>query len=226
MHIGLKRLALFVALFLFLPGLGGGTAFAQSIAQRVQAQYGAITSMRAEFSQTLVHKESGSREERSGVLSFAKPLLVRMETKAPSPELMLVGKDFIWNVFPDEEIAYKYSLSLAQDSRSIVQVITGQASLDKDFYIENQKKEEGLLVLDLYPKEPTQAMVEARLWIDSKTNLIKKLKIFDFYGNENEMAFSRQEVNIAIPASQFTYTPPKGFTVEDRTANAAALGNM
>ena len=227
MPIGLKRLILFAVLMLFLTGLEANVACAQSVAERVQAQYGAITSMRAEFTQTLVHRESGSREERNGVLSFAKPLLVRMETKTPSPELLLVGRDVIWNVFPEEEIAYKYALSLARDSRSIVQVMTGQASLDKDFFIENQKEENGLLVLDLYPKEPTLAMVEARLWVAPKTNLIKKLRIFDFYGNENEMAFSRQEVNIAIPASQFTYTPPKNFVVEDRTKDAAtAPGSM
>ena len=183
--------------------------------------------MRAEFSQALVHKESGSREQRSGTLSFVKPpLLVRLETKAPSPELLLVGKDAIWNVFPEEEIAYKYPLSLAQDSRSLMQVMTGQASLDKDFFIENQRPEGALLVFDLYPKEPTQAMVEARLWIDPKTNLIKRLRIFDFYGNENEMTFFGQEMNIAIPASQFTFTPPKSFVVEDRTKDAAAPGNL
>ena len=221
MHIILKSLVLAAALF-FLPRLCVDAAIAQSVAQRVQAQYGAITSMHTEFSQTLVHKESGSREQRSGVLSFVKPLLVRMETKKPSPELLLVGKDVIWNVFPEEEMAYKYALSLARDSRSIVQVMTGQASLDKDFFIENQKEAGGLLVLDLFPKEPTQAMVEARLWIDPKTNLIRKLRIFDFYGNENEMAFSRQEVNVAISASQFIYTPPKNFVVEDRTKDAAA----
>jgi outer membrane lipoprotein carrier protein len=224
MDFSLKRLVLSVALLLLA---GATTAFAQSVAERVQARYKTITTMRAEYTQTLVHKESGSREQRSGILSFAKPLLVRMEAKAPSPELLLVAKDAIWNVFPEEEMAYKYSLSLAQDSRSIVQVMTGQASLDKDFHVENQKEEDSLLVLDLYPKEPTQAMVEVRLWIDPKTDLIKKLRVFDFYGNENEMAFSKQEMNADIPASLFTYTPPKGFMVEDRTRDTAATpGNL
>jgi outer membrane lipoprotein carrier protein len=224
MYVRLKRLVFSAALLLLA---GATTAFAQSVAERVQARYKAVTTMHAEYAQTLVHKESGSREERSGVLSFAKPLLVRMESKTPSPELLLVARDVIWNVFPEEEMAYKYSLSLAHDSRSIVQVMTGQASLDKDFHVENQKEEGGLLVLDLYPKEPTQAMVEVRLWINPGTDLIQKLRVFDFYGNENEMVFSRQEMNVDIPASLFTYTPPKGFAIEDRTGDTAASpGNL
>lgn len=218
MDAGLKRLASATALLLMTAGF----ALAQSVPERIQAKYKNITSMRAEYTQTLTHKESGSRDKRSGVLSFMQPLLVRLETKTPSPELLLVAREVIWNVFPEEEVAYKYALELARDSRSIVQVITGQARLDKDFFVENKPAEGGLLVLDLFPKEPTQAMVEARLWFDPKTDLIKKIRVYDFYGNENEMVFSRQETNVAIPASRFTYTPPKGFTVEDRTGDAAA----
>jgi len=218
MQIHLKHAALTAAMFFLLAG----SVSAQSIPARVQAKYKDISSMRADYTQTLVHKESGSREQRTGVLSFTKPLLVRMETKKPSPEILLVAKDVIWNAFPEEEIAYKYSLKLAQDSRSIVQVITGQASLDKDFYLEDKGVEGNLAVLDLFPKEPTQAMVEVRLWIDTKTDLIKKLRVYDFYGNENEMNFTKQDVNAKIPASQFSYSPPKGFDVEDRSRDAAA----
>lgn len=218
MRIALKRLGL-TAVLLFMAA---GSALAQSVPERVQAKYTIITSMRCEYTQNLVHKESGSRKKRSGVLSFTKPLLVRMENKKPSPELLLVAKDVIWNAFPEEEIAYKYALTLAQDSRSIIQVITGRASLDKDFYVENKDGEAGLLVVDLFPKEPTQAMVEVRLWVDPKTDLIRKLRVYDFYGNENELAFSKQEINANLPASQFTYTPPRDFAVEDRTRDASA----
>ncbi len=217
--------------FFVLAGLitltAASGAAAQSVPERVQEQYKGIASMRCEYTQTLVHKESGAREQRSGVLSFAKPLLLRMETQKPSPELLLVTKERIWNVFPEEELATMYSLDLARDSRSIVQVITGQARLDKDFFVERKEEEGGLLVVDLFPKEATQAMVEARLWLDPKSNLIKKLRVYDFYGNENELSFSRQEVNASLPTSLFLYTPPKGFTVEDRSKDAsAAPGGM
>ena len=140
----------------------------------LQQKYDGIKSMKAEFTQLLVHKESGSKENRTGTLSFKKPLLVRWESKKPAPELLVVTDKEIWNVFPDEEVAYKYPLSMAQDSRSIVRVVTGQARLDQDFQIEEEGKESGLLKLRLFPKEPVQALVEAVLWIDPATVLRKK----------------------------------------------------
>ena len=188
----------------------------------LQKKYESITSMKAEFTQLLVHKESGSKEKRSGVLYFKKPLLVRWESKKPSPELLLVTNKEIWNAFPDEEVAYKYALSLAQDSRSIVRVVTGQARLDQDFQIEEEGKEAGLIKLRLFPKEPVQALVEAILWVDPASSLIKKVRIYDFYGNENEITFTSQDMGAPIRDSLFTYTPEKGMTVEDRTKEGSA----
>lgn len=200
----------------------GGSASAASLAEQLQKKYEGIGAMRADFSQVLVHKESGSREQRSGVFTFKKPLLVRWETKKPSPELLLVGKNAIWNAFPDEEIAYKYALSLAEDSRSVIRVITGQARLDQDFDMEDEGREGGMITVRLYPKEATQSMVEVLLWVDPATNLIKKLRIYDFYGNENEITFARQEVDTRLPDSLFVYAPPKDFIVEDRTKDSGA----
>lgn len=186
----------------------------------LQQKYDGIKSMKAEFTQLLVHKESGSKENRTGTLSFKKPLLVRWESKKPAPELLVVTDKEIWNVFPDEEVAYKYPLSMAQDSRSIVRVVTGQARLDQDFQIEEEGKESGLLKLRLFPKEPVQALVEAVLWIDPATVLIKKLCIYDFYGNQNEITFTSQEVDAAVRDTLFKYVPEKGVVVEDRTKDS------
>lgn len=196
------------------------SAIASPLTESIQKRYSSLDGMTASFTQTLLHKESGSKQKRTGVLTFKKPLLVRWETKTPAPELLLVGKDVIWNAFPEEEIAYKYPVGLAQDSRSIVRVVTGQARLDQDFTVEEEGKEGKLVTLRLYPKEPTQALVEALLWIDPATNFIKKIRAYDFYGNENEITFSAHKPSDRIPDSSFSYKPPKDYVVEDRTKSA------
>lgn len=206
----------------FLAVMAAAAAAEEGVAERLQQKYASFAAMQAEFKQVLVHKESGSREQRSGVLQFKKPLLVRWETKKPSPELLLVTANAIWNVFPEEEMAYKYGLDLAQDSRSIIRVITGQARLDQDFFLEAEGMDNGLEKIRLYPKEPVQSMVEALLWIDPKTDLIRKLRVYDFYGNENEITFSAQNIAAKLQDSLFKYTVPKGFIVEDRTSDPGA----
>lgn len=49
----------------------------------MQKKYESMQSFTAEFTQRLVHQESGSEETRQGTLAFQKPLRVRWETKAP-----------------------------------------------------------------------------------------------------------------------------------------------
>ena len=215
-------------LFLLLSIIGCMAVFfprtgmtADPLADKVQARYASLQSMRADFTQVLLHKESGGEEERSGTLYFKKPLLLRWDTAEPVPELLVVGSDGIWNSFPDEELAYKYPASLAEDSASLVRVITGQARLDQDFMIEREADEDGLAKLLLYPKEPTTSVTEVVLWVDAGSGLIKRLRIYDFYSNENDIRFTSQESDIVLADSLFHYTPPEGFTVEDRTDSGA-----
>lgn len=203
-------------------GVVAGNAEAASVADRFRDKYATIDALRADFTQVLIHKESGSKEQRSGVISFKKPLLLRWETRSPDPELLIVGKEAVWNAFPDEEIAYKYSLDLARDSRSIAQVISGQVQLSEDFYVEDKGTENGALHLVLYPKEPAQSMVEARLWLAPDSLLIQKIRVYDFFGNENEISFSRHEPGASLPDKQFSYTPPGGWIVEDKTRDQGA----
>lgn len=196
--------------------LSTAPALAAGLEAELQKNYEQIKAFKATFTQKLTHKESGSVEERQGTLLFQKPLLVRWETAKPHAELLVITPKEIWDYLPDEELAYRYPPQLVQDSRSLIQVITGQARLDQDFTVKAQGEEQGLQKLTLFPKDPTPELVEAVIWVDAKAKLIRKAVITDFYGNTNEVAFSAITPNISHAASAFTFTPPKGVEVEDR----------
>ncbi len=190
------------------------TAHAASLEQKIQKKYQQINSISTTFEQELAHKESGAVQKRSGQLLFSKPFLVRWETKAPHPELLLIGKDMVWNYLPEEEVAYTYEPDIVEGSRPLVQVITGQAELSKDFAVKNMGKDGDNTKLVLYPHEPTPDMVEAIIWVDNQ-NLIRKASIIDFYGNSNTLAFTKVELNKTLDKNTFTFTPPKGVDVEN-----------
>lgn len=188
-----------------------------AVAARVQAAYADMQSFRAAFTQELLQRDSGVVQKRSGTIAFKRPLLVRWETAAPNAELLMVTDKEIWNYLPDEELAYRYSRALAEDSRSLIQVITGQSALTRDFDVEPAQEPQGgsLIHLMLYPKEPTTELTEAQLWIDPATSLIRRAMVMDFYGNTNTVDLKDLEKNASIPASEFSFTPPKGTDVED-----------
>ncbi len=187
---------------------------AASLEAEIQSNYQKIHTLRTTFEQELLHKESGNVQKRTGELLFSKPFLIRWETKGPHPELLLIGSDMVWNYLPDEEVAYTYSPEIVEGSRPLVQVITGQAQLSKDFAVKNAGKENGHTKLILYPHEPTPDMVEAVIWVNDK-KLIRKATIIDFYGNSNTLSFSKVDINPTLDKETFTFSPPKGVDVEN-----------
>ena len=191
-------------------------ARAADMAPLIQARYDVLRSFSASFEQTLTHKESGSREKRQGTLLFRKPLLIRWQTEKPHEETLVVTAKEIWDYLPDEEVAYRYPLDLVRDSRSIIQVVTGQAALTKDFDVKDEGRENGLVRLRLYPKEPAPQMVEAELWVEPAAGYIRRARIVDFYGNSNDVRFTAFRPDAPLQAADFTFKAPKGVEVEDR----------
>ncbi len=205
----------FLALGLFVQG--ASAADIAATVKKMQTTYAGIQSFRADFTQQLLQRESGVVEKRSGVILFRKPLLVRWETAAPHAELLMVTDKEIWNYLPDEELAYRYSRALAEDSRSLIQVITGQSALSRDFDVESaQAPEDGNLIhLLLYPKDPTTELTEAQIWLDPATSLIRRVMVMDFYGNTNTIELQNLKPDAPVSDKDFRFTPPKGTEVED-----------
>lgn len=207
----MKSIILTLALIL----MGTHPAYGESLVDDMQRVYADMKSFSGEFVQELHHAESGSVEKREGTLQFASPLFIRWETKTPFPELLVVNDKEVWDFLPDEELAYRYAPEVVQDSRSILQVITGQSRLDQDFDVKREKDQNGFAVLRLYPKEPTTQLVEALLLVDPATKFLRRAELYDFYGNANIVEFTTLTPNTSPGAATFTFTPPKGIEIED-----------
>jgi outer membrane lipoprotein carrier protein len=192
-------------------------ASAAETTARLQGQYAALKGFSASFEQTLTHKESGAVEKRKGALLFQKPFLIRWETEKPHQELLVVTGKEIWDYLPDEELAYRYPLSMVQDSRGIIQVITGQAALTKDFDVKPDGEDGNFVRLRLYPREPETQMVEAVIWADKANGYIRRAEITDFHGNKNNVNFISFNPGTQFRESDFSFTPPAGVEVEDHS---------
>ncbi|MDO5536817.1 MAG: outer-membrane lipoprotein carrier protein LolA [Desulfovibrionaceae bacterium] len=211
--------SLFLVLLLslaLLPAAAGPALAAGDIAVTIRDRYAALGSFQAEFTQYLLHRESGQKEKREGTLYFKKPLFISWETKKPAAENLIINDREIWDYIVDEGVAYRYPRELVNDSRSLIQVVTGQALFSQDFDLAGTGTEGRLTVLTLYPKDPVPTLVEARLYVDPEKGYIQRAVITDFYGNENDVRFTSFIPDARIPDKTFRFTPPKGVDVEDR----------
>ncbi len=211
----------------FLPALCAGLLFCCLLALpaparadlvgRIQQTYERLESFESRFIQILRNTASGEEQERKGMLYFKNPELVRWETTEPEAELLIVGANVVWDYFPDEMVVYKYAVADILDSKTMVRFISGQARLDKDFWIEEEQGEGGLVKLLLTPKEPEPQLVQAYVWVDPESALVRRILLQDFYGNENELIFSDMRLNPDMPDELFEFTPPEDVEVFDNT---------
>ncbi len=209
----LKRIVLLLLICLLSAS---GAFAADPLIAEIQNAYEKMKTFSGSFTQELKHRETASSERRTGTLLFKKPLFVRWETASPFPELLVINTNEVWDYLPDEEVAYRHNHNAVHGSKSIIQVVTGQSRLDKDFDVEREADQNGLAVIRLYPKEPSTQLVEALLAVDPATKLLRSAETVDFYGNINRITFSQLTPNAPAPAEAFSFTPPKGVTVEDR----------
>ena len=188
------------------------------LVRKIQEHYQGVSSLSGKFTQILTHKESGSHTEQAGELVFRKPLLVRWEVTTPKrEELIVVNAKEVWDYIPGEELVYKYPVALVQDSRTMIKVITGQANLGEDFKVKAAGKENGLNKLKLIPKEATQQITLAVIWVDDG-GIIRRAMIQAFFGNENDITFTSLDFDVPMKDSMFKFTPPAGVELQDRSS--------
>lgn len=190
--------------------------YAANLQDKIYDYYNKLNSFGADFTQILEHKESGSKVTRNGKFAFQKPLSVFWQTQKPNEEILVINESEIWDYLPDEEIAYRYSPQLVQDSHNIIQVLTGQAKLNTDFKVKDAGNENNLYKIILYPNEPSTQMVEAHLWVNPNNGQIQKVNVIDFYGNTNNITLKNFKENPKFSKNHFIFTPPQNIEIEDR----------
>lgn len=192
------------------------SAQANKLTDAIQKRYDSLSSFQTDFQQELTNAASGSVEKRSGKIWF-KQSLVRWETHSPEKELLVVGPQSVWNYFEADKIAMKYRSNQVFNSKTMIRFLSGKANLKEDFKIEEQGTENGLTKLRLVPKEPEPTMVLAYIWVDTKTSLLGRVLIVDFFGNGNQVSLNNLVMDKKLEPKMFEFTPPSGVQVKDNT---------
>jgi outer membrane lipoprotein carrier protein len=203
-----------LALFLWIPG---SFAFADGGAvAKIQRQYESIQSFQAEFTQELKVAASRESEQRKGLLFFQSPGLIRWETVSPEKELLIIGPESVWNYFEQEETAYRYAVEDVLGSAMVLRILSGQVRLDRDFVTEEDLAgDPHTKIIRLRPRNPEPNLLEATIWVDAETFLLRQVLALDFYGNTNQVALENLQINVPLDPELFVFSPPKGVVVRE-----------
>jgi outer membrane lipoprotein carrier protein len=207
---------LFMGLVLALTGVW--CAHAADLTDQIQKRYDTLQSFRGYFLQKLTNASSREVQERLGTITFVRPRFIRWETTSPEQELLIIGKDTVWEYFPEEETVYRYSVEQVMSSKTMIRFLSGEANLKEDFTVKDLGMDGEFRHLKLVPKEPEPNLVEGEVWVRPGQDMLEKIKLVDFFGNVNELELSGLELDVPVDSKEFTLVPPKGTEIVDGPA--------
>ena len=206
--------ALVIAAIVVLPAQA---AFADPAADaaalsRVEQSFGALTSLRADFRQTVTDANGKLIESAEGSMSLARPGRFRWDYRVPE-QLIVSDGTTVW--FHDTELE-QVTIRKAADTieGTPAMLLTGEGDLKTEFDVSDGGTAQGLDWSRLLPRRPDGDFRELRLGF-SKGQL-RRMTMLDRLGQTTELEFVHIERNPRLDDSLFRFTPPPGVDVVGR----------
>ena len=189
----------------------------KTIIEKMQAEYAAADDYQAQFVQTTAHKMFPGRLERSyGIVKFKKGGLMRWEYQRPENKYFIYDGRKLWVYEPEVPQVFSGSADAERLKRALA-FLSGEGKILDEYQVKklnaakfNFKKG---YVLGLTPKDPKSPFKRIELYIDQSTYRVVRSVVVDHDKNRNRIDFSNAKIGIGLPASAFSFTPPKGVPV-------------
>jgi outer membrane lipoprotein carrier protein len=186
------------------------------LVQRIEARYGRMRGLAADFEQ--VYRGPGARERRErGRLFLQRPRRMRWEYDPKPGKLFIVNGREVWFYSPADREATHAETSSVNDARFPFLFLLGQTNLRRDFrsitFADQQGAGEARArVLRLIPAANVGGLREIYLTV-IPDGQITKLNLVDETGATSEVSLTNASENFIAPASAFDFHPPPGVTV-------------
>jgi outer membrane lipoprotein carrier protein len=216
-----RALRAILALVSALAGAGPSAALAAPSLEEVvtaleQAQR-RVSDLKAPFRQTAHNKTVNQTVEARGTLYLKKPGRLRWEYQTPTPQEVVSDGAKLWIYTPELKQVNVTAApqALAGPAGSFLQGL-GQVRehFQARFLNPAQPTDaDGLVVLDLTPKQPQPLLARLIVSVDPRTWLVRQAVVHDELGNTVAVRFGETVVNSGIPDALFVFVPPPGVAV-------------
>lgn len=201
--------------------LAGGTLFGQvqprDILVRAEKALAALNSFQANFEQAFFSSTVATPLKEKGRLFYQKTGRMRWVYEGPSSQIIVLKDGILETYDPEENQLYRQKLSQEQTDTAIFGLLSGQARLSETYDVENNPfpgAEGPVHQLKLTPKEEGETAY-ILLEIDARTDLLRRVVLFDWAFNKNEFTFSRLKTNPRLGPDTFKITVPSGCEIID-----------
>lgn len=184
-------------------------AVSQTPGELLQAKLNAMSTMTADFSQTVKAKKR-TVSESSGTMALQRPGRFRWKTSEPLEQLIVADgqKMWVYDIELEQVSVKKQGRGLGGTAALFLSGYDNQVS--KDFEV-TQKEEGQLSFFDLKAKANKENFQRIKLQFN-KDQLVG-LELYDQLGQITHVKLSQVKTNVALTSKLFQFKPPKGVDV-------------
>ena len=171
-----------------------------------------VKSGRAAFTQVVTSNDGVKKKTSSGQFEFLRPNRFRFGYTKPFEQLVVADGTKVW--IYDADLNQASSRLITQALGSTPAALLAGGSLDADFTLVAQPAKDGLDWVLATPKAKDGAFQSLRVGFKGKA--LSVVEVVDSFGQRTTLSFSGFEPNVALDASRFAFTPPKGADVVEQ----------
>lgn len=181
-------------------------------ARRVQSAFGELSSLRAEFLQTVTDADGRVVERAQGTMSLARPGRFRWDYRVPEQLIVSDGTTVWFHDIGLEQVTIRPAAEMIVGTPAML--LAGGGDVKAEFEIADGGPADGLVWSLLTPRHTDGDFRSLRLGFSGGE--LRRMILLDRLGQTTELAFERVERNPRLEASQFSFTPPAGVDVVGR----------
>jgi outer membrane lipoprotein carrier protein len=183
-------------------------------ASRLDEALAGLSSLRAEFSQTVTNASGQQTEAAEGSVALARPGKFRWDYREPA---QLIVSDGVTVWLYDEDLA---QVTVRPAAEALIGtpalLLSGRADVQGEFRVSDGGSEDGLAWSRLEPRDSDSDFRELRVGIAD--GMLRRMVLVDRLGQTTRLDFDRIERNPRLAPSAFSFTPPPGVDVVGRAA--------
>jgi outer membrane lipoprotein carrier protein len=202
-------------------GFGPAPAWAaiglEEAVARLEATYRGVADLRAVFEQAAFNRTLNRTVDARGTLYLKKPGKLRWEYSAPTPQEIVSDGATLW-VYTKELKQVNVAAAPQALTGPAGSFLQGLGDVRTHFHVRflnpaQPQDGDGLVVLDLRPKEPAPLLARLILAVDPRSWLVRKAVLYDELENTVTVRFLEVAVNAGVADQLFVFVPPPGVVV-------------
>ncbi|HEY6090310.1 MAG TPA: outer membrane lipoprotein carrier protein LolA [Gemmatimonadaceae bacterium] len=221
----MKSLAYFTAVAVAVLPVSARAQSADAIIDRAASAYARLSSMRAEFKQTLTNPLTGNSQTTSGVILRKKPSLLSI--RFDSGDRVAADGSTLWVYLPSSAPGQVMRMPYTGGNAGNVDPAEQFLNAPRTRFTVTSSGTatiggRGTHAVTLVPRRTNPPFTRAKVWIDDLDSSVRQFDVETANGLNRHVVITNFTANPQLNSSQFRFTVPKGAKVVDQAAMAGA----